>query len=213
MSAIDNLRSIGRGDTPADDGLLGNARCAWERGEVLGEESILAAFCAKPFADGDAIAVETAQGAGLIVEDDALIADVYNGRIGRLWRVGRGVAFPQEPAIDVAFDPDMRQQRGGVMFRAEDHPELSAAQAERLLAAVTAHIEQVRKTGALRVRAFVVRAFGTNETIAALLAIHTMGNETSRTASFSHAIVGIASDGAARIVSEQSRARPWSPRF
>jgi hypothetical protein len=214
VSALDHLRAIGRGETPSDDGLLGNARCGWGRGELMGEESILAAFCARPFADADAVAIQTAQGVALIGQDDALIADVYDGRIGRLWRVGDGVALPLEPAIDVAFDLDMRQQRGDVLFRAEDHPELSPACSERVLDAARAHVSQLRRTGALRSRAFVVRAFGNEDATAALLAVHTMGNETSRTAGFSYAILAVrAQDASARIVSDQTRPRNWSPRF
>lgn len=214
MSALDHLRAIGRGETPADDGLLGNARCGWGKGELVGEESILAAFCARPFADADAVAVETTHGAALIGEDDALIADVYYGRVGRLWRVGKGVSFPHEPAIDVAFHLDMRQQRCDVLFRAEDHSELSPAGAERVLDAARAHLGQLHRTGALRARAFVVRAFGNEDATAALLAVHTMSNEISRTAGFGYAILAAGpQDIGVRIVGDQTPPRPWSPRF
>jgi hypothetical protein len=214
MSAIDHLRAIGRGETPANDGLLGNTRCGWGRSELMGEESILAAFCTRPFADTNVVAVETTQGVALIGQDDALIADVYDGHIGRLWRVGDGVALPHEPAIDVAFDLDMRQQRGDVLFRADDHPELSPACSERVLDAARAHVSQLRRAGALRSRAFVLRAFGNEDAAAALLAVHTMGNETNRTAGFSYAILAVgAQDASARIVSDRSRPRNWSPRF
>jgi hypothetical protein len=214
MNALDHLRAVGRGETPAEDGLLGVARCGWGRSELMGEESILAAFCARPFADADAIGIETAQGAALIGQDDALIADVYGGRIGRLWRVGKGVSLPYEVAIDVAFDPDMRQQRGDVLFRAEDHPELRSESAERVLDAVREHLGQLRRTGALRSRAFLVRAFGNESATAALLAVHTMSNETSRTASFGYAIVTFrAEDPSVRIISDHTRPRPWNPRF
>jgi hypothetical protein len=215
MSAIDHLRAIARGDTPTDDGLLGNARCGWGRGELIGEESILAAFCAHPFnADGDVLAVEAGQGAALIGGQDALFADVYDGRIGRLWRVGAGVIFPDEPAIDVAFDPDMRQLRGDVYLRAEDHPALDGAGAEPLLAAARMHVDQVRRKGALRVRAFVLRAFGGADRGAALLSVFAMTNGTNRSASFSYAILGFGSDEAAqRAVGEQTPPRTWTPRF
>jgi hypothetical protein len=214
MSALDHLRAIGLGDTPAADGLLGNARCGWGRGELIGEESILAAFCDRPFAGEDAIPVETPQGAALIGQDDALIADVYAGRVGRLWRVGKGVTLRHEPAIDVALDPDMRQQRGDVLFRPEDHPELSAARAEGVLEAARTHLGQLRRAGALRSRAFVVRAFGNEDATAALLAVHTMSNETSRTAGFEYAILAVgAQNSTARVVSDQTPPRPWTPRF
>lgn len=212
MSALEHLRAVGRGETPADDGLLENVRCSWGRGEALGHESILAAFCARPFGDSDGLAVETAQGVALIGEGDALIADVYDGHIGRMWRVGHGVAFPHEPAIDIAFDPDMRQQRGDVFFRAEDHPELSSEAAEPILAAAREHLEQLRRAGGLRVRAFVLRAFGSGESSAALLAVYSMSNEVSRGVGFSHAVVG-SGRGVSRVVSDQSRPRPWNPRL
>ena len=214
MSALDNLRLLGRGDTPPNDGLLGNARCAWGRGELIGEEAILAAFCDRPFAADNAFAIETGQSAGLIGDEDALIADIFDGRIGRLWRVGRGVEFPSEPAVDVAFDPDMRQQRGDLYFRAEDHPELDAAAAEPVLAAARAHVDAVRRARRLRARAFFIRAFGGEKSSAAVLAMYTMTNEVSRSATFSYAIVGIgAGEVPVRVVSEQIQPRGWTPRL
>lgn len=215
MSPIDHLHAIARGEAPADDGLLGNARCRWGRGELVGEESILAAFCARSFATGDdTIAITTPTGAALIGQDDALIADVYDGRVGRLWRVGQGLAWPDEPGIDVAFDPDMRQLRGDVCFRAEDHPELDAAGAERLVAAARQHVDQLRRAGALRVRAFVLRAFGDADRAAALLSVHVMSNASNRSAAFGHAIIGFGSgtDGV-RTVGESSLPGAWTPRF
>lgn len=214
MSAIDHLRTVGRGETPPDDGLLGNARCGWGRGELLGEEAILAAFCTRPFADDDAIAVESARGAALLGRDDALLADVYSGRIGRMWRVGRGIALPPEPAIDISFDPDMHQQRGDVLFRAEDHPELSAAGATWVLEGAQGYVGQLRKGGALRSRAFIMRAFADTKMAAALLAVYTMSNETSRAAAFSYAILTAAAQGGTcHVVGEESPPRPWNPRF
>lgn len=214
MSALDHLRALARGDRPEDDGLLGNARCAWGRGEIIGEEAILAGFCATPFAlDRDLLAVETAQGVALVGEGDALIADVYQGRIGRLWRVGAGVGMPFEQAVDVAFDADMRHERGDVCFRAEDHPGLHMDGAECLLAAARAHVDRVRRAGNLRARAFVVRAFGTADSSAALLSVFTLGNETHRTASFNYAILGIGEQDEAVAVGEQSPPREWTPRL
>lgn len=214
MSALEHLRSVAGGEAPADDGLLGNARCAWGRGEILGEEAILAAFCAKPYALESVLAVETAQSTALISNNDAMVADIYDGRIGRLWRVGHDIASAPEPAVDVPFDSDLRQIRGDVYFRAEDHPELDHAASERILSAARTHVEQVRKSGGLRVRAFVVRAFGTSEASAAVLSVYAMSNEPSRTAAFSYAIVGLgAGDVEPQIVSEQTAPRDWTPRL
>jgi hypothetical protein len=214
MSVLDHLRALGRGDRPSDDGLLGVTRCAWGNGEVIGEEAILAAFCARPFAGEGALAIETAQGAALVGEDGALVADIYHGRIGRLWRTGPGIAAPVEPAVDVAFDPDMHQLRGGLYFRAEDHPELDPSSAERVRSAGEAHLDAVRRTGKLRVRGYVVRAFASPVGAAALIAVHSLGNETQRSADLSYAVVGLgAGDEKARAVSGEEQPREWTPRL
>jgi hypothetical protein len=215
MSALDHLRALARGTLPADDGLLGNARCAWGRGVLISGEAILAAFAARPFdVEGDLHEVESPQGAALIGQDGALVADLYGGRIGRLWRVGRGIVHPPEQAVDVAFDPDMRQERGGLSFRAEDHPDLDPAAAEQLLAAAGAVIDLRRSEGKLRVRAFVVRAFGKPGASAALLSLHSLSNDMSRAASFSYAVIG-AGPGSSdvRVVSEEAQPRDWTPRI
>jgi len=215
VSGLDHLRALAQGNRPEDDGLLGNTRCAWGRGELLSEESILAGFAAEPFdIEGDLLSVETPLGAALIGESSALVADLYAGRIGRMWRVGAGMKHPAEPAIDVAFDPDLRQERGDLSFRAEDHPSLDPTAAERLLAAGRGLIEQMRSNGKLRVRGFVVRAFGGPEASAALLSLFTLGNETRRSASFSYAVIGIGSDADdVRTVCDQPQPREWTPRL
>ena len=214
MTALDHLRALARGERPADDGLLGNTRCAWGGGELVGEEAILAAFCAKPFAaDNDLLAIETGQSAALIARGDALVADIYDQRIGRLWRVGSGVAMPPEQRVDVAFDADMRHERGDVFFHAEAHPELDEDGARSIVTAVRDHVEQVRRDGHLRVRAFVLRAFRAEDTIAALTAVYRLSNEPSRSASFGLAILGIGVVGEPLVVSDPSPRRDWTPRL
>lgn len=215
MSVLDHLHALARGNRPPDDGLLANTRCAWGNGELLGEEAILAAFSERPFAiESELFTVETSQGAALIGEHDALVADLYGGRIGRLWRVGPGISFPPELAIDVAFDPDMRQARGDLNFCPEDHPELDPAAGERLLAAAADFTHQVKCEGKLRVRAFGVRAFGNPKASAALLSLYALGNETNRTASFSYAVIGAAlGSDVIRVVREQAQPRDWTPRL
>jgi hypothetical protein len=215
VSGLDNLRALAQGRRPPGDGLLGNARCAWGRDELLSEEAILAAFAALPFdLEEELLSVETAQGAALIGEKRALVADLYGGRIGRLWRVGLEDGDAPEPGIDVAFDVDLSQERGELSFRAEDHLELDPAAAERLLTASRGLIEQVRGEGKLRVRGFVIRAFGGPQASAALMSLFTLGNETRRSASFSYAAIGIGSDiEEVQTVYERSQPRDWTPRF
>jgi hypothetical protein len=213
MSALAHLRSLAQGRRPADDGLLGNTRCAWGGAEVLSEEPILAAFAARSFdAAGELAAVETPQSAAIVWADRALVADVYEGRIGRLWRVGDEPAVPPEPAIDVAFDPDMRQERGSVFFRREDHPALDDVAVEPLLATAEDLIEATQAKGKLRVRGFVVRAFGGHDGSVALVSLYSMGNETSRTSSFTYAVVSTGPAGA-NALSDRPPGREWTPRL
>jgi hypothetical protein len=100
MSGLENLRALAQGTRPADDGLLGNTRCAWGPGELLSEESVVAGFAARPFnLEEELLTVETHQGAALIGHDRALVADLYEGRIGRMWQVGGDHEASTEQAI------------------------------------------------------------------------------------------------------------------
>jgi hypothetical protein len=215
MSGLAHLRSLAQGRRPADDGLLGNVRCAWGGTEILSEEAVLAAFAAQPFSlDGALLEVETAEGAALIGPEGALYADLYDARVGRLWRIGGAPALPPEPAVNVAFDVDMRQERGELSFRAEDHPSLDPAAAEPLLSAAREMIEELRLQGKLRVRGFVVRACGSAPASAALVALYTLSNEISRTASFSFAVLGAGPGGEiAHKAIDPARSRDWTPRL
>jgi hypothetical protein len=214
MSGLDHLRSLAQGRRPVDDGLLGNVRCAWGGTEILSGEAVLAAFAAQPFSlEGALHEVETAEGAALIGPDGALYADLYEGRIGRLWRIGGTPAFPPEPAVDVAFDVDMRQERGDLSFRAEDHPSLDPAAAEPLLGGAREMIEEFRLQGKLRVRGFVIRACGGAHASAVLIALYTLGNEISRTASFSFAVLGVGRGGEIAKAIDPARLRAWTPRL
>ncbi|MGH7107975.1 MAG: hypothetical protein ACREFT_15880 [Acetobacteraceae bacterium] len=59
--------------------------------------------------------------------EQALIAETYDERIARLWRVGEGVAdMTAEPALRVAIDPFLSQMREAVAFNAEEFPYLDA---------------------------------------------------------------------------------------
>jgi len=215
LSGLAHLRSLAQGQRPAGDGLLGNTRCAWGGFELLSEESILASFAASPFdLDGKLVAVETAQGAALVGPDRALYADLYDGRIGRLWRIGGAPDLPPEPAIDVAFDADMRQERGDLSFRAEDHPCLDTAAAERLNAPARDLLEGLRLAGKLRVRGFVLRACGDRSASAALIALYTLGSEFSRASLFSFAVLGLGDgDDEAHRAIDSAPPRTWSPRL
>ena len=206
------LAEIAGGRRPADDGLLGNCRLEWGRGEAYGEEAILASFRAAPLAVGDDV-IAVRQSAAWIGEDAALVADLYGGRIGRLWRVGVGAAPPCEPAVSVAIDTDLRQQRGGVSFRAADHPELNGNATEAVLAAATALLAPDGGGVLHRSRAFVLRAFSGPTGTVALFALYRLGGGDVRTAGFVRAVAMIAADGAIRSVVDQQSRSEWTPRL
>jgi hypothetical protein len=196
-----------------DDGLLDNARCSSGGSEFVSGEAILAAFAAEPFdLSGELFAVETEGGAALIGENRAILADVYDGRIGRLWRIGSARTDHPERRIDVPFDADMRQERGDLYFRSEDHPDLDLNAVEQLLQAGRALVERERSAGNLRVRAFFVRAFGEARASAALLSVFTLSNHAVRAAAFSYAIIGASADQLLASY-DQPPVREWSPRF
>lgn len=215
MSGLDHLRALVQGTRPPDDGLLGNARFSWGRSELMSEEAILASFAEHPFdLEGNILSVETSSGAVLMAGDCAVVADLYDGRIGRLWRIGGEIEQPSEKAIDVAFDADMRQERGAVYFRAEDHPTLDPRAADQLLSSANDLIETMRREGNLRVRGFFVRAFSEAQSSAALLSLFTLDNQSSRSASFRYAVIGVGGHGdEVHVVRDQSKPRGWTPRL
>lgn len=212
MTLLPHLTALARGERPADDRLLGNCRMEWGGGEAYGEEAILESFRASPFAPGaHATLVETPMAAAWIGETSALIADLYDGRIGRLWRLGEGAAPEPEPAVAVAFDPDLQQARGELLWRAEDHPELARDMAAEVATAAAALARDTR-TPMHRARVFVLRAFSAGATSAVLFAVHRLTGGAVRTSGFGHA-VALIETGGHRLVIDPPRATRWTPRL
>lgn len=213
MSMSETLAALCVGHRPAGDGLLGNARLEWGGGEAYGEEAILESFRAAPIdgAAGTLVAGTTA--AAWIGSEVALVADLYDGRIGRLWRLGAGPSPAPEPAVAVAFDTDLRQVRGDVSFRAEDHPELASANYDAVIAAGNALLGADHAPALHRARAFVVRAFSVGEATVALYAIHRLTAEAPRQAGFNYAVALIETDAALRLVVDPWSPTEWTPRL
>lgn len=211
MSVLDHLAAIATGRRPAADGLLGNCRLEWRGAEAYGEEAILELFRTAPFEPGDgAVTVETGAAAAWIGTGGGLVADVYDGRIGRLWRIGEGDASEPEPAVSVAFDPDLRQARGGVLLQSGDHPDLDPDEAAALTDAVHALMAASLPQGPMhRSRSFVVRAFTGAGGTAALVATHRLTGGAERGGGFGYGALVV--DGPA--VADQAPEAPWTPRL
>lgn len=213
MSGRESLSALAHGRMPEGNGLLGNTRLEWRGVETLGDEALLSLFARQPFEPGEgAVVIESDRGIVWAGRDNALVADLYDGRVGRLWRLGPGEPGEIEPAVDVAFDPDMNQARGAVFCRAEDHPGLTAATLDVLCGQATSMLDGLRAGGALRARAFVVRAFRDEHAAVALLAIYTLSDEHPRQSRFAYGVVTTGTESPVAIIDEPLP-RDWTPRL
>ena len=195
-----------------DEALLGNCRLEWAGSEAYGVEAIGELFRGAPLSLNDGRWIEASTSVAWVGTDTALIADLYDSRIGRLWRIGAGSVPDPEPAVAVAFDPDLRQERGNVLFRIEDHPELDACAASAIETAGAALLERSLAETIHRSRAFVVRAFGGEGGGIALFALHRLGGGAVRTAGFGHAVARIDGEGCHLVIDPMNPA-PWVPRL
>ena len=219
MTALTTICALASGERPSG-GLLPPACTEAGGGTAYGEEAIVAHFRAAPWAVGQAAAVVEAAGhLAIFDEDAALIADLHPGGVGRMWRLAGDGAVDAEPAIGVPFDPDIRQVRGDVAFRAADHPALAADAAPAVEAAAAALARGWDGVGRapFRARTFVIRAFGDGMRAAALVAVHRLGGDTVRTIGFTYAAVLIEGDDV-RVVRDRAgeaaaASAPWRADF
>jgi hypothetical protein len=220
MSALAVLRAVARGERPHGE-LLPPCRMEAFGAEYFSEEAIVQSFRNAPFViSDDGTAVETEDHLAVFDGAGALIADVFGGNIGRLWRLGPGEPGAAEPAIGVPFDADLMQSRGDLAIRREDHPALAAKaydaveEAGRLLAR-----NWVPEDGPppFRSRSFLIRAFTSGSASVALFAVYRLGPAAPRSVGFSYAAALIDGDGKApTIIRDRAgeaavEAQPWTP--
>lgn len=198
-----------------DQALLGNCRLEWGEGEAYGEEAIGEAFRAAPLALDTGTVIATSATMAWFGEDAALVADLYDGHIGRLWRIGAGPAPAPEPAVAVAFDPDLHQERGTVCCRAEDHPQLDAAAVPAVIAAGEHLLAGL--TNVHRARAFVLRAGSSEAGTMALFAVHRLTGGAVRKAGFFYAAALIDGEATRLVIDpalvDGSDTKAWMPRL
>ena len=184
--------------------LLSTASLATGGREVYGDEVIVAAFRRQPLDLTAATVVADDRGIALFAGGEAVVADLYDGHVARLWRVGAAPSSIRERRIDVPFDPDLAQARGGVVF---DRVGLAQADADALAAAVAA---LQAADDAFRVRAFVIRTMTDTSGIAALVAVYRASPDGI---GFTYAAVQVGRDGATLVAADPPAARAWSPRL
>lgn len=225
MSGVDALRMLARGDRPCG-ALLPPCRLEGLGTRAYGEEAILHHFRVAPLDGLDAAqTVVSPSHIAIFAGDDALVADVFEERILRIWRLGPGEPLPAEPAMGVAFDTDLFQSRRDVAYRWEDHPQLQQI-ARGPLMEVGYRIAHTQELGDVRpswrVRPFLLRAFSGQGSHAALFAVHRLGSSSVRSAGFSHAaahfVAGEEAAKASRITRDMAGERaversPWNTRF
>ena len=217
MSAAQALRRLARGERPGD-ALLHTARLEALGSEHYGEEAILVSFRAAPLAlTESATLLETPGFCALVDGQAALFAELADDNIVRLWRLSDGTPTAAERAVAVAFDPDLSQSRGTVLFSPGDHPALASDAAERVLQAARNAAEQRDAAlPALRTRVFVVRAFGSATQGAALFAVYRLSGAEMLSSGFAMALAwwtpdieGLVRDSAGEA---DAATRAWSPR-
>lgn len=190
--------------------LLNTCRLEWGGADCYGEEAIAELFGGAPMRfDAADTLVQAAFGVALVGGAQALVADLYDGRIGRLWRLGPGDAPEMEPTVAVAFDPDLRQTRGDVYWRPEDHPELALSRHPAIEQAGRDLLARPDGEPLHRARTFVVRAFGDEEAVA-LYAVHRLSGGAVRTAGFGYAVAGWSAEGKRWLVQDQRRPVAWT---
>lgn len=221
MSSLATLKRIAAGHRPTGE-ILPSCRMEAGGAEIYSEEAIVEAFRAAPLLLGDeARALETDRHLAVFAGDTVLFADVYGANIARLWRLGPGEPFTQEPSIGVPFDPDLMQARGDLAIRGEDHPQLSAAGADGL-AKVGRQLSRDwtpdQGPAPYRVRAFLIRAFSKDDASAGLFALYRMGGGAVRTSGFSYAAALLPAGGGEPLIVRDDAGdaavatRPWTPR-
>ena len=168
MTAEELIAGLWRAEPAAFARLLQNCRFEGFGGSAYGGETIREAF--RPHArDGSQVQVVAAHvGAAAFGVDAqgrpaALVADLHQGWVTRLWRLGeaRG-ADPGATFVSVPADLDLDQRGGRLAFSAAEHPELAPAAAAQVSALGDGWLFEppAALAGRLsRVRPIILRAF------------------------------------------------------
>lgn len=209
--ALDTVRALLAGTPGAGRGLRPACTACAFGGEAFGPAMIAELFGRhpRPLSPTPHV-VRTAAGLAMFDTDaegceQAVVADLYDGHIGRLWRVGAtaeaNLLDPfAEPALNVAFDPFLNQQRDPVALLASGHPDLEAS-ALRALETLGRDLAEAHSGDSAR--ALVVRAFGSERRAAALLAVHVNIGEPVRARALTLVAAAFRYDAEGRLLHRQ----------
>lgn len=195
------LREVVNGSTTA---LLNSCRLEAGGGEAFGSEAVAAKLRTASLDLKDAWFLEGGHGAAIVANDAAVVADLHGPNIGRLWVISPTWMIDAEPAVGVAFDTDLHQERANVIFDPRDHPGLTDDGAARARGLASSLLSQGLAQW-IRARAFIIRAFGDNERGLALLALYRLANAPIRTGGFCYAVAAWSGEGTRTVYG-----RPWA---
>jgi len=227
----ETLRDVISGAGTACAALLHNCRLEGAGARAYGREEILYLF---RNARGSLDWVQLVEGkrcAALFTSDAsgpiAMFADLYEGRITRLWYLA-STALAAAPAqrIDVPFDPAVGETEPGVAFDPADHPDLQAAHVARVHSWSAGLLEGDGDeaplprvvAGLSRPRLGVLRAFSSGDLVAVLAMLNAQRDDgRAGIAQFLIAarLTAEHGSGATTVVDEAGRqtelARTWRP--
>ncbi|MFT7723622.1 MAG: hypothetical protein QM788_12480 [Roseateles sp.] len=178
---------------------------AWGH-ETFGRTDALDLFARHPLALSATPHVLAAPGALMVLDAGpdgraiGVFADVADGVLARLWVAGPVAADAvAEPAVPVASDDFLSQDRSACTGDPQDHPGLDASAWPQVLAGAPAALLAVGEPAAASSsRAVVVRAFGSGDAFAALYTLRVLAPGVPRLAHRRWAVAAgrIGADGA-----------------
>lgn|GEM_PF-1612933 len=189
--------------------------------ETFGREAIGALVARYPAASDDWLTARTGTavavgGAG--AEGPVLFADLHDGMIVRIWRLGAAVGLQPVSGVDVAADDDLHQSRRLVLFDAPDHPALTGGGAAAIVAAAerAAAADFGLAEPPLRSRVFVRRAFSDGASHVALFGLSVLANGARRQPIAFNMLAWCEGDAPPRLLVDRAglaaaQAKAWAP--
>ena len=164
------LREIAAGRLPADNALLQNCRLEGFGARVFGREPILDLFRRSPINLSEtAAAVESPRALLVVQGDQAIFADLHEGRFTRLWALGDETLGAPEPSVSVPRDLDLSQFDADVLFDPADHPDLESSGAATISCLTRPDSTAALLPQVFSRRTFVVRTFSNGGRTASLM--------------------------------------------
>lgn len=189
-SLLSQLDALLRGQ-PGSTASLANTLSVHALGiETFGRTDALDLFARRPLTLSPEPHVLAAPGALAILDVTAegrcfgVFADVVGEAVARVWVVGEvSPAAVAEPAIPVASDDFLSQDRQACAGQPQDHPQLDPRAWPQVLVAAEQALASVNEPAAASSsRAVVVRAFSSGDAFASLYTLRVLSPEVPRVA-------------------------------